>query len=69
MHLTEAETQHTDKVTVLEIVTVQLVARLLRIHHVLIDDEGGAFCVARDALPNLTVCGVSVTGRPYREIG
>jgi hypothetical protein len=47
--------QHTDKVTVLEVVTVQLVARLLRIHHVLIDDEGGALGVARNALSNLTI--------------
>ena len=47
--------KHTDKVAVLKVVAVQLVARLLRIHHVFIDDEGGALGVARDALSNLTV--------------
>ena len=49
------EPQHTDKVAVLEVVTVQLVARRLRIHHVLIDDEGSALGIAGNALPDLAV--------------
>jgi hypothetical protein len=47
--------EHTNKVTVLEVVTIQLVARLLRVHHVLIDDEGGALGIAGNALPNLAI--------------
>jgi hypothetical protein len=47
--------QHTNKVPVLEVVAVQLVAGLLRIHNILIDNEGGALGVARNALSNLTV--------------
>jgi len=39
----------------LEVEAVQLVASLLCIHHVFIDDEGGAFGVGRDALSNLSV--------------
>lgn len=47
------EIQHTDEVPVLEVVAVQLVARLLRIHNIFIDNEGGALGVARNTLSNL----------------
>lgn len=47
--------RHTDEVATLEVEAVQLVARLLRIHDVFIDDEGGALGVAGNALADLTV--------------
>lgn len=50
----------TDKVTTLEIEAVQLVARLLRIHDVFIDNEGSSLCVARDALADLATGDVSI---------
>lgn len=53
---------HTDKVAVLEIIPVQLVARLFCIHHVLIDDESGALGVGRDALSNLSAGGSATIG-------
>lgn len=49
----------TNKVTVLEVEAVQLVASLLRIHDVLIDNERSAFCVCGDTLPDLAIEGVS----------
>jgi hypothetical protein len=49
----------TDKIAVLEVEAVQLVARLLRIHHVLIDNEGRALGVVGDPLTDLTVGFVS----------
>lgn len=52
--------QHTDKVTVLEVVTIQLVARLLCIHYVFIDNEGSALGIAGNTLSNLTVRGVRI---------
>jgi hypothetical protein len=54
---------HTDKVTVLEIIPVQLVARLFCIHHVLIDDESGALGIGRNALSNLSAEGSVTVGR------
>lgn len=50
----------TDKVTALEVEAVQLVARLLRIHDVFIDDEGSALCVAGNALADLAAGDVSI---------
>lgn len=43
----------TDEIAVLEVEPVQLVAGLLRVHDILVDDEGGAFGVVRDALADL----------------
>lgn len=62
---------HTDKVTVLEVEAVQLVARLFCIHHVFIDDEGGPLGIACNALSNLSAWGVNSSstggkGKPYR---
>jgi hypothetical protein len=45
--------RHTDKVTILEVEAVQLVARLLRIHHILIDNECRALGVVGNALADL----------------
>ena len=44
---------HTDKVAVLEVEAVELVAGLLRVHYVFIDDEGGALGVGGNALSHL----------------
>lgn len=49
------EGRRTNEVSVLEVEAVELVAGLLRIHYVLIDDEGCALGVARDTLSNLAV--------------
>ena len=43
----------TDKIAILEVETVELVASRLGIHHVFIDDEGGALCVVGDSLADL----------------
>ena len=53
--------QHTDEVAVLEVEAVELVAGLLGIHYVFIDDEGGALCVRGDALTDLAARGVSMS--------
>lgn len=50
----------TDKVATLEVEAVQLVARLLRIHDVFIDDEGSSLCVGRNALADLAAGDVSI---------
>lgn len=44
---------HTDEIAVLKVEAVQLVASLLGIQYVFIDDEGGALGVGRDALSDL----------------
>ena len=44
----------TDKISILEVESVQLIARLLRIHHVLIDNECSALRIVRNALADLT---------------
>jgi hypothetical protein len=44
---------HTDKVTTLKVETVQFIARLLRIHDILVYDERCAFRVVGDALADL----------------
>ena len=44
---------HTDEVSVLEVEAVELVAGLLGIHYVFIDDEGGALGVCGNALTHL----------------
>ena len=54
---------HTDKVAALEVEAVQLVARLLRIHDVFIDNESSALCVACNALADLAAEDIS-TSRP-----
>ena len=43
----------TDKVTILEVEAVQLVASLLRVHDILVDDKGSALGVVGDALADL----------------
>lgn len=53
----------TDKVTALEVEAVQLVARLLRIHDVFIDNESSALCVACNALADLAAGDIS-TSKP-----
>lgn len=50
--------RRTNEVAILEVKAVQLVARLLSIHHVLVDNESGALSVIRDSLTDLT--GLSV---------
>jgi hypothetical protein len=51
--------ERTDQVAILKVEAVQLVARLLGIHHILVHDKCGALCIARDALADLTGKGVS----------
>lgn len=43
----------TDKITILEVEAVELVAGLLRIHYVLIDHEGRSLGTSGNALANL----------------
>lgn len=50
----------TDKVTALEVEAVQLVARLLRIHDVFIDNESSALCVGCNALADLAAGDISI---------
>lgn len=45
----------TDQVSALEVEAVQLVAGLLRIHDILVDDESGALGVGGNALADLSV--------------
>lgn len=49
----------TDQVSALEVVAVQLVAGLLRVHDIFIDDESSALRVGRNALSNLAAGCVS----------
>lgn len=51
--------KRTDKVTTLEVEAVQLVAGLLRIHDVVIDNKGSSLGVGSDALADLAVLDVS----------
>jgi hypothetical protein len=44
----------TDKISILEVEAVQLVARLLCIHHVFIDNECRALGIVGDSLADLT---------------
>jgi hypothetical protein len=46
---------HTDEIAVLEVESVQLVAGLLRVHHLLIDDKCSPLGIVGDALPYLSV--------------
>lgn len=55
----------TDEISVLEVEAVQLVASRLCVHHVFIDDEGGALGVVGNTLANLAVL-KSVTWSDYR---
>jgi len=50
--------RRTNEVAILEVEAVQLVARLLRIHHVLIDNEGCTLGVVGNSLADLA--GLSV---------
>ena len=63
----------TDKVAVLEVEAVELVAGLLRIHYVFIDNESSALGIGRNALADLAVGAISIgdrerlhAGRAYR---
>ncbi len=47
--------QHTDKIPILEIEAIQLIARLLCVHDILVDHESRAFCVVRYTLSYLPV--------------
>lgn len=58
----------TDKVTALEVEAVQLVASLLCIHHVVIDNEGCTLCVGSNALANLAVEDISTVGEVGRSV-
>lgn len=49
----------TDKITVLEVEAVQLVACLLCIHDVVIDNKGSALGIGGNALADLAIMGVS----------
>lgn len=51
----------TDEVSVLKVEAVQLVAGLLSIHDIFVNDECGAFGVVGDALADLTVLCISVS--------
>ena len=44
---------HTNKISVLEVEAVELVAGLFRVHDVFVDYECSAFCVVGDALADL----------------
>jgi len=57
--------QLTDEVAVLEVEAVELIAGLLGIHHVFIDDEGSALGVRGDALTDLATPGVSMSSTRY----
>ena len=46
--------RRTDEITVLEVEAVQLVARLLGIHYVFIDNECRSFGIIRNSLTDLT---------------
>ena len=50
----------TNEIAILEVEAVQLIASLLGIHHVLVDDIGGSFGLVGDALADLTSFGVSI---------
>ena len=52
--LPEVGGRYTNEIAVLEVESVQLIARLLRIHHVLIDNECCALGVVGNSLANLT---------------
>lgn len=52
---------HTDEVAVLEVEAVELVAGLLGVHHVLIDDECSALGVVRNALADLATSQMSAS--------
>lgn len=47
--------KRTDEVTALEVEAVQLVAGLLRIHDVVIDNKGGSLGIGSNALADLAV--------------
>lgn len=42
-----------DEIAILEVEAVQLVASGFGVHDILVDDEGGALCVVRNALADL----------------
>jgi hypothetical protein len=52
-HSPTFEQSHTDEVAVLEIEAVELIASLLSIHYVLIDNEGSALGIASNTLADL----------------
>lgn len=52
----------TDKIPVLEVEAVELVASRFCVHHVLIDDKGSALAVVGDTLADLAVAGLVTQG-------
>lgn len=53
--ITPQDSERTDEIAVLEIEAVQLIARLLGVHHVLVHDEGCALGVVGGSLADLPV--------------
>lgn len=53
---------HTNEVAILEVETVQLIARRLCIHNIFVNHERGALGVVGDALANLTATRQSAWG-------
>jgi hypothetical protein len=50
----------TNEIAILKVEAVQLIARLLGIHHVLVDDIGGSFGLVGNSLADLTARKVSI---------
>lgn len=49
----------TDKISILEIETIQLVTSLLSIHYIFVDNKSSAFGISCNTLPNLPASNVS----------
>jgi hypothetical protein len=45
----------TNEISILEVESVQLIASLLGIHHVFINDEGRSLCIVGDSLADLSM--------------
>lgn len=63
---TKMRVRHTDEVAVLEVEAVELVAGLLCIHHVFVDDERSALGVVGNALSHLAVQKQSQSSARYK---
>lgn len=57
-----------DKVAILEVEAIQLVARGFGVHDIFVDDEGGALCVVRNALADLPYRAESVDKKSARML-
>lgn len=55
----------TNEVAILEVKSIQLIARCLRVHDVFIDHERGTFSVVGDALADLAVTRRLVLGKGH----